>query len=198
MGSPRPPKPPGHWFAERREREASSRLPSCQPQEVTELDTEELVPALAPCLASWRENSAHSHSVVLKLECASGSPGELICTHCWMPPHRCGWSRGGLGTDISNKLPGDADTASPHPRCENLWSAFPWVFGGTSSLPCLPLLHPLVLPSCPVSMPLFWKPSLIPHSCSLFETPDTPCGAWCRAPCSATWDVHTPGLLPQI
>ena len=44
MGSPRPPKPPGHWFAERREREASSRLPSCQPQEVTELDKEELVP----------------------------------------------------------------------------------------------------------------------------------------------------------
>lgn len=108
MGSPRPPKPPGCWVAERREREASPRFPSCQPQEVTELDKEDLVPALAPCSASWRENSACSHSVVLTLECTSGSPGELIHTHFWVPPHRCGSSRRGLGIDIPNKLPGDA------------------------------------------------------------------------------------------
>lgn len=84
MGSPRPPKPQGAGL----QKGGSGRqaeLPSCQPQEVTEPDREAGTWS-GPLSARWRENSARSHSVVLKLECASGSPGELICTPCWVPP----------------------------------------------------------------------------------------------------------------
>lgn len=78
--------------------------------------------ALAMCSASCGEDGTFSDSVLLKLECASEPPGELVQTHGWAPPPPLPilyvWARGGRAY-ISNKLPGDGDAAGSDLRCEN-------------------------------------------------------------------------------
>lgn len=197
MGSPRPPKPPGRWFAERREWEASPRLPSCQPQEVTEPDKEELVPGLAPCQpgggrtvpapTQWFSNlSVHQGRLENSFAHRAGRhPTDAVgLGEVWeltsltsslvmltLPAHIHAVRTSGLHS------PGFLVAPPPFPVC----------------LSCTRQCSSAVQLACPSSGSL---PSSL--TVALLEMPDTPCGAWCRAPCSATWDIHTPGLLPQI